>query len=153
MLASDITDCGYEAGTFKLGQTIYPVSSETHRFRFHKKCVYCDNTGKVLVKGKEFKCPECNGSFEAKEVIEKVLGKPEKIKSIISFKNRNKSLEIYTNDSSGYGLIIQKQNDGTNNYFGSKKEAQDVCDRYNKEHNVDLILEEYKRQEIRESIC
>lgn len=30
--------------------------------------------------------------------------------------------------------------------------AQEVCDRYNKEHNVDLLLEEYKRQEIRENI-
>lgn len=33
------------------------------------------STGKILVKGKEFKCPECNGSFEIKEVIEKVLKK------------------------------------------------------------------------------
>ena len=152
MFANDIIDYGYKAGTFKLGQTIYPVSSKTHRFRFHKKCVYCDNTGKVLVKGKEFKCPECNGSFETKEVIEKVLDNPEKIESVISFKNRNKSLEIYTNNSNGYGLMIQNQNDGTNNYFGSKREAQDVCDRYNKEYNVDLFLEKYKRQEIRENI-
>ncbi len=50
-------------------------------------------------------------------------------------------------------MIIRKQDDGTSNYFGSKEEAQDVCDRYNKEHNVDLLLKEYKRQEIRESIC
>lgn len=153
MYASDVKDCGYEAGTFKLGQSVYHVSSKIHRFRFHKNCVYCDNTGKVLVKGKEFKCPECNGSFETKEVIEKVLDDPEKIRSVLSFKNRNLSLEIYANDSSGYGLIIQKQDDGANNYFGSKKEAQEVCDRYNKEHNVGLLLEEYKRQEIRENIC
>lgn len=48
--------------------------------------------------------------------------------------------------------MIQKQDNGTNNYFGSKEDAQEVCDRYNKEHNVDLLLEEYKRQEIRENI-
>lgn len=153
MYAGDVKDCGYEAGTFKLGQSVYHVSSKTHRFRFHKKCLYCDNTGRVLIKGKEFKCPECNGSFETKEVIEKVLGEPEKIRSVLSFKNRNQSLEIYTNNSSGYGLMIQKQDDGTNNYFGSKKESQEVCDRYNKENNIDLLLEEYKRQEIRENIC
>ena len=152
MFASNITDYGYEAGTFKLGQTIYPILNKIYRFKFHKKCMYCDNTGKILVKGKEFKCPECNGSFETKEVIEKVLNDPEKVRSVISFRNRNKLSEIYTNDSSGYGLIIQKQDDGTNIYFGSKEEAQEVCDRYNKEHDVDLLLEEYKRQDIRENI-
>ena len=152
MYADEIIYCGYEAGTFKLGQTIYPISNKIYRFRFHKKCAYCDNTGKILVKGKEFKCPECNGSFETKEIIEKILSKPEKIKSVISFKNRNKSLEIYTNDSSGYGLKIKKQEDKTNTYFGSKEEAQDVCDRYNKEHNIDLLLEEYSRQKVRKNI-
>lgn len=152
MFVSDITDCGYKVGTFKLGQVIYPISDKTHRFRFHKQCVYCDNTGKILVKGKEFKCPECDGLYETKEVIEKVLNNPEKIRSVISFKNKNKSLEIYSNDSSGYGLMIQKQEDGTNNYFGSKKEAQEVCDKYNEEYDVELLLEEYNRQEIRENI-
>ncbi len=75
MITSDIRDYGYEAGTFKLGQTVYHINDMTYKFRFHKRCVYCDNTGKILVKGKEFKCPECNGSFEIKEVIEKVLKK------------------------------------------------------------------------------
>lgn len=150
MYASDIKDRGYEIGTFKLGQTVYHVVDKTHRFKFHKKCVFCDNTGKILVKGKEFKCPKCGGSFKTKEIVEKVMGEPEKIRSVITFKNRDTSLEIYTNDSSGFGVMIQKHDDGTNTYFGSEKEAQDICDRYNKEHNVDLILEEYKRQEIRE---
>lgn len=61
MFTSEIIDRGYESGTFKIGQTIYPISSKIYRFRFHKICVYCDNTGKVLLKGKEFKCPECKG--------------------------------------------------------------------------------------------
>lgn len=150
--ASDIKDRGYETGTFKLGQTIYPIHNKVHRFHFHRKCEYCDSTGSILLKGKKFNCPECCGFSDCKEVVEKVLDEPEKVKSIMSFKNRNKQLEIYTNDSSGNGLIIQKQDDGTNNYFASKEEAQEVCDKYNKENNVYLILDEYKRQEIRESI-
>lgn len=42
MITSDITDYGYEAGTFKLGQVVYHVKNMTHRFRFRKKCVYCE---------------------------------------------------------------------------------------------------------------
>lgn len=149
---NDIKKYGYELGTFQLGQTVYHVCDKIHKFRFHKKCEYCDNTGKIFIKDKSFKCPECGGIFENKEVIEKVISEPEKIKSIMTFKNNIKSLEIYINDSSGFGLIIQKQDDGTNNYFGSKEEAQEVSNKYNKENNVDLLLEEYKRREIRENI-
>ncbi len=152
MYADNIVKRGYEAGTFKLGQSVYPVSDKTHRFRFHKKCVFCDNTGKILVKGKEFKCPECGGSFEIKEIVEKIMDKPEKIKSVMTFKNGNTSMEIYTNSSSGFGLMIQKQEDGTNTFFGSKKEAQDVCDRYNKKHSIDLLLEKYSQQEAIDNI-
>lgn len=152
MWVSDIADRGYEVGTFKIGQTVYHIKEETHRFRFHKKCMYCDNTGRVLVKGKEFVCPNCNGSFETKEVIEKVVGEPDKVKSILSFKNRNKHLEVYTNDSSGYGWIICKQDNGENTNFDNYEEAQRVCDDYNKKNNVEPLLDEYKRQEIREGL-
>ncbi len=152
MYTNDMVNRGYEVGTFKLGQSVYHVSDKTHRFRFHKKCVFCDNTGKILVKGKEFKCPECGGKFEIKEIVEKIMDKPEKIKSVMTFKNRNTSTEIYTNDSSGFGLIIQKQDDGTDTYFGSKEEAQGVCNRYNEKHGIDLLIEKYRQQEVRENI-
>ena len=155
MFASDITDCGYEAGTFKLGQTIYHTTIKTHRFRFHKKCTYCDSTGRVLVKGKEFKCPNCNGDMEWKEVDEKVIDNtysPLKIASIMTFKNDKQAIEIYANDSSGYGLMIQKSRDGENNYFATKEEAQYACDEYNKSNCVYTQLDEYKRREIAESV-
>lgn len=155
MFASDITDYGYEAGTFKLGQIVYHTTTKIHRFRFHKKCTYCDSTGRVLIKGKEFKCPSCNGDMEWKEVDEKVIDDiyaPIKIASIMTFKNNDKSLEIYVNDSSGYGLIIQKSRDGENNYFATREEAQRVCDEYNKSNYVYTQLDEYKRREIAEGV-
>lgn len=148
MYASDITDYGYKAGTFKLGQTVYCIHDKIYRFRFQKKCMYCDNTGKVLIKNREFKCPECHGGkFESKIVREKVTSNPIKIRSVMTFKNRNKSLEVYSTDSEGYGLIIRKQNNGENLYFGSKEEAQEICDLYNKENNINLLLEEYRCRE------
>ena len=42
----------YNSGTFKLGQEVYNTKDINHRFCFHKECSYCDNTGKVLIKGK-----------------------------------------------------------------------------------------------------
>ena len=153
MFDSDLLDRGYEAGTFKIGQTVYFVKKVTHRFSFHKKCEYCDSTGKVLIKDREFTCPNCNGAIEIKEVIEKVVDEPNKIKSIWSFKNRNKSLETYTNESSGYGYIICKQKDGENLYFGSYEEAQSVCDEHNSKNNVYLLIDKYKQREIEEGFC
>ena len=153
MFASDITDYGYEAGRFKLGQTIYHLTIKTHRFRFHKQCVFCDSTGQVLIKGKEFKCPNCRGDIECKEVDEKIIDDtygPIKIASVMTFKNNDQALEIYTNDSSGYGLIIQKSRNGENNYFATREEAQQSCDEYNKKYCVYTLLDEYKRREIME---
>ena len=54
----------YNSGTFKLGQEVYNTKDINHRFRFHKECSYCDNTGKVFIKGKEFTCPNCNEVIE-----------------------------------------------------------------------------------------
>lgn len=151
MWSYDIINRGYEVGTFKLGQAIYHIKEIEHKFRFHKECHYCNNTGKILIKNQYFTCPNCNGAFETKCVVQKVVCEPDKVKSILSFKNRNKHLEIYTNDSSGYGWIICKQDDGENLNFTSQEEAQKVCDEYNKKNNVDLLLNEYKKREIREN--
>ena len=108
MWTNDILTKGYDAGTFKLGQTVYHIKNKRHMFKYKKECAYCDNTGKVNIKGQEFICPNCNCQVERKEVIEKIVDEPVKIKSVMSFKNKQKSLEIYCSDSSGYGLIICK---------------------------------------------
>lgn len=149
MWASDITDKGYEVGTFKIGQTAHHIKDITHVFRFHRECTYCDSKGIILIKGKEFKCPNCNGATDRKEVTEKVIGEPEKVKSVLSFKNRNKELEIYTSDNSGYGVIICKQDDGNNRWFGSREEAQVECDKYNAIHGVYRQLEDYANRKNR----
>lgn len=52
MFLSDIDKIGYPVGTFKLGQKIYHIENKEHRFKFHKKCEYCESTGRVLIKGK-----------------------------------------------------------------------------------------------------
>lgn len=149
MWASDIADRGYEVGTFKIGQTVHHIKNTTHTFRFHKECIYCDSTGKVLIKGREFMCPNCNGSVDKKEVTERVIDDSDKVKSILGFKNRNKELEIYTNDSSGYGVIICKQDNGDNRWFSSKEEAQAECDKYNVTHGVYRQLEDYANRKNR----
>lgn len=81
-------DKAYKSGTFKLGQKVFHIKELSHLFNYHKECEYCDSTGKVLIKDKEFTCPNCNGAIITKEVKEFVVGKPVKIKSVISLKNK-----------------------------------------------------------------
>ena len=107
------------------------------------------DAGKVLINGKEFTCPNCNAATITKEVIERVVGDSIKIKSIINFKNRNKSVEIYASDSSGYGWIIQKQDDGSNRFFGSREEAEDDCKKYNALNGVQRLIEDYSNRKDR----
>lgn len=153
MYGSEIRDFGYDEGTFTLGQTVYRVEDVTHRFWLRKKCVYCDSTGVVLLKGKEFECPNCKNKTVCKEVVERIISPTvEKIRSVITLKTHRGTQEIYTNDSSGLGLLIQKTPNGSNRYFGSREEAQQMCDEYNKQHNVHVLLDEYKRQEIRNKL-
>lgn len=149
----DVRTYGYAEGTFKLGQKLYHIEDVTHRFWFRKKCAYCDNTGKVLIKGKEFQCPNCGGRQELKEVVERIISPTTiKVESIRVFKNKDVTLESYTNDSSGLGIIIQKQKDGSSRYFGTQEEAQLSCDEYNRKHSVYVLLDEYKRHEIRDEL-
>ena len=147
MWTNDILTKGYDTGTFKLGQSVYHIKNKRHMFKYKKECAYCDNTGKVNIKGQEFICPNCNCQVERKEVIEKIVDEPVKIKSVINNKNKQKSLEIYCSDSSGYGLIICKQDNGDNMFFASQEDAQKVCDKINTDNKVYILIEKYNRLE------
>lgn len=149
----NIDKYAYQVGTFKLGQKIYHIKDKEHRFKFHKRCEYCDSAGRVLIKGKKFKCPACNGEYIYKNVIEKIIDDFDiRIGSIITFRNKKNAYEYYATGSDGLGLQIQRCDGGTNTYFETKEEAQKACEKFNKEHNVDLYLEEYNRVSIKESI-
>lgn len=153
MFLSNIDKVGYQVGTFKLGQKIYSIKDKKHRFKFRKRCEYCDSTGRVSIKGKEFICPACKGEYIYKEVIEKIIDDFNiRVRSIISLSNKKNTYEYYATGSDGYGLQIHRCDDGTNTYFGTKEEAQEACEKFNKEHNIDLYLEEYNRATIKESI-
>jgi RecJ-like exonuclease len=149
---NDVITRGYEHGTFQLGKKVYHIREQVHRFTFHKTCECCDSTGKVLIKGKEFKCPNCNGAYESKEVIEMVLDDfiECKIGGIITFTNKKGVFEIYTTSDNGTGWIIQRQSDGDNRWFKTKEEAQSACDRYNSQHGVYALLNEYQLRKARE---
>lgn len=139
----ELVEYGYEEGHFKLGQTVYFVGDKIHRFSLRKKCVYCNSSGYVLIKGIEFKCPNCNGAHESKEVIERVVDQALKIESVLTFKNKKKSFEIYSTGDNGLGIMIQRGRDGYNRYFGSKEEAQKECDKYNEKNGVYVLLNKY----------
>ena len=142
-------DKAYKAGTFKLEQEVWYIKDVEYRFRFHKECTYCDSTGKVLIKSREFTCPNCNAATQTKKVIEKVVGDSEKVRSIIAFKNSNKSFEIYTSEANGFGVIIQKQDDGTSRYFESREQAEIECQQYNALSGVYRQIEEYSNRKDR----
>ena len=153
MFLDTIDKFGYPIGTFKLGQKIYHIKNKEHRFKFHKKCEYCDSTGRVLIKGKEFTCPACKGEYIYKKIIEKIMDDFDiRIESIITFQNKKYSYECYADSPDGFGLQIRKCDDGSNIYFGTKEEAETACKKFNKEHQVDLYLEEYTRASIKENI-
>lgn len=153
MFLDNIDVFGYPVGTFKIDQKVFRIIDKIHRFSFHKKCEYCDSTGIVSIKGKNFTCPACKGEYTQKEVIEKIVDDYDiKVRSIISLKNKKDTYEYYTTDASSCGLQICKSDDGSNTYFGTREEAQEVCDKFNKQHNVELYLNEYNRATIRENI-
>ena len=117
MYFSDLDKVGYPVGTFKLGQKIYHIKDKEHRFKFHKKCEYCESTGRVLIKGKEFTCPACKGEYIYKEIIEKIIDDYNiRIGSIISLQNKKSTYEYYATNSAGYGLQINRCDDGSNTY-------------------------------------
>ena len=149
----NIDKLGYQVGTFKLGQKIYHIKDKEHKFKFHKRCEYCDSTGCVLIKGKKFTCPACKGEYMYKEVIEKIVDDSDiKIRSIITLRNKNNTYEYYTTNPDSLGLQIQRCADSINTYFETKEEAQEACEKFNKEHNVDLYLEEYNYVSNKERI-
>ena len=94
MFLSDIDVFGYPEGTFKIGQKVFRIIDKIHRFSVHKKCEYCDSTGIVSIKGKNFTCPACKGEYTQKKVIEKIVDNYDiKVRSIISLKNKKGTYE------------------------------------------------------------
>ena len=49
MWTNDILTKGYDAGTFKLGQTVYHIKNKRHMFKYKKECAYCDNKVDILI--------------------------------------------------------------------------------------------------------
>ena len=35
-------------------------------------CIACDNKGRVVIKGEEYKCPRCQGNWREKEIVSKI---------------------------------------------------------------------------------
>ena len=148
---TDVRDHGFPIGTFKLNQKIYRVRDETHRFRFHKKCDVCGTTGKVMIYGRYFQCPQCHGASEIIEVIErKVEDLPYKIKSVNTFVNDKIGREMYTDDSTGMGVLIYHDVKNPLRWYATKEEAQAACDQYNQENHIAILLEEYTKRKLRE---
>lgn len=135
-------------GTFELGQTVYSISDKIHRFSNRKECPYCSQTGVVEIKGKAFTCPGCDGKKNHIEIVEKVIGETRKIKGKVTFENKDEAKEQYMTDKCFCGIIIVKQDDGSVRYFASEKEAQDACDKYNKENFVREKIKKYEGKEF-----
>lgn len=139
----------YDAGTFALGQKLYSVETKMHTIRYKKPCDICDSTGYVICKGIEFKCPQCKNVINNKDIKEmRVSNSTIKVKSIIKAFNENCELEQYFSDKEFLGHVIQKQSDGSSNYFSTKEEAQAYCDKWNLEHHVESELKKYESMMI-----
>ena len=130
----------YKAGTFKIGQKLFGIESKIHYINEKFECECCDNTGKVVIKGKEYICPACRGQTVTWAVEEWTVGDELIIvKSIFSFKNANiDGLEFYVTNENGYGKQI-KRYDNKDWFFKTREEAQKECDRRNRENYHMLI--------------
>lgn len=150
-VTDELERLGYPVGTFQLGQQVYRKKIQTHRFWIRKKCDLCGSSGKVQIKNGTYTCPVCQGKQEMYAVDEWIPDDTKVIvKSIATFTNQHGSFQIYASDSSGCGYLIQKNDDGSNQYYSSIEKVQAVCDEYNKKHYVYAKLEEYERIQIRE---
>lgn len=49
------------------GREYYTVDSTVKQVR--AACICCDNTGKVTIKGTEYECPRCRGSWMDREIV------------------------------------------------------------------------------------
>lgn len=153
MFIEDISKEGFEPGTYKLGQKLWATELKTHRFHIKNNCGFCGGAGTIVVEGinktaKAVECPICHGKTKTIEVKEMVIDDMDHtVRSIFNFTNANGSYEVYMTNKAGLGLCIQKSSTGENNYYTSKKEAQAVCDAYNKTNHVYEKIAEYEMAE------
>lgn len=141
---------GFPVGTFDIGDRYYYTRLKTHRFHIKKECPYCNKTGNIEYKGAIFPCPKCHGNKDYIEVKEKIVVNSHDDENVIRSKiimtNRNESREIYYTDNF-IGIVICRLDNGENNYFKDKEEAQAACDIWNKENSVKERLEKYSVME------
>ena len=123
---------------FNLGDTVYIITKNT---TYKKKvCNTCDGMKYVVIKGKKFICPDCNGyertEEDGSEWSVTVSGEIGQIAVEVRSKkyrnnNKKKSTTEYMIDSTGVGS-------GTVHYecdlFGSLEEATKECERRNNEN-------------------
>lgn len=156
MLGQDILERGYPVGTFKLGQKVWHVTERTHLFHIKEPCVFCDDTGFVLIKGHAFTCPACHNQVKSVIVKERFVDDNftmmNKINSVITIANDKENREIYGTEPNGGGFIIQMGADGGNWYFASLEEAEQACAEYNEKHAVKRTLAVMQSKQLKNKV-
>lgn len=142
-------DYGFPLGTFEIGDTVFSIKVNTHRFLTTPKCPFCNTTGLIEFKRQIFVCPAFHGNKTHIDVDEWVVEKIGKIKSKVTMSlNDCEDKEIYfTNNcftDKFFGVQICLQRDGTCTYFKSEEEAQKKCDEFNTPNKVFERLRVYK---------
>ena len=109
---------------FKVGDKLYYIERSEYSY---EDCNICDNTGRVIIKNKEFLCPECNGD---RQKINKVCYgvKQGVVDSIFINISENKFVIRYGLD----GLDLLRKDE--NLCFKTKAEAKAECDRRNNDN-------------------
>ena len=139
---------GFPTGTFDIGDKVYHVRINTHRFSLPEECPYCNSTGSIEFKGKIFRCPECNGRRKVLSVDEmEVESETDQIQSKVTMIWKNDSRELYYTDKF-LGLLICLQDNGDCRYFKTREEAQKICDAFNAKNNVYKQLEVLNKENL-----
>ena len=117
---------------FEIGQEVYVCKNNSYHEK--EECKVCGWSGTVNIKGKMYRCPECNGTkFTRNKFIKKYVPEKRRIRKIkISVYETNKGTDVsirYEMSENCDGTIV----DDRNIIFATLEEAEARCKELNGE--------------------
>lgn len=119
------------------GKEYYTVESTVKKVR--AACTCCDNTGKVTIKGTEYKCPRCGGDWRDKEVVGQKI-----VYSVAKWKLTSITVTPHGQQAS-FERVNGKTNGGWNNTMSVRSaDFKDMVHRALGSSKSEKIYDDYK---------
>lgn len=140
---------------FNVGDRVCAVTTKYNKEYVNVKCDICKSTGTVKIRGKLYKCPECNGRQEISaedleyvvEHVDAEIGKVTIEEYSPNYIKFYKSRVCYMISATGVGSgQVYDENDGM--LFKTLEEAENFCKNYapeGKPYNLKPVLKKHKK--------